>query len=223
MHPRWNCKNTFLKSSIFATRPKKSELLFAFDRLLTTSDERNGVSCKILEICFRWKFWIILEIWDLNDGRFWKYGICRYWKIYFTIFLRGGRWRTWGGLDQLGGDRQRLGSGWRQGFAGKWILAGCEDDHDQYDDDLIMIIDVHYNLQFFDSWPVLLSGCDIPSPPVCRASPCHRRQAGKFISAFENIMEHWIWSTFHLLENIIIPQTRRELQVWAWVLGLLSG
>ena len=117
MHPRWNCKNTFLKSSIFSTRPKKSELLFAFDRLLTTSDERNGVSCKIL------------EIWDLNDGRFWKYRICRHWKIYFTIFLPGGRWRTWGGLDQLGGDRQRLGSSRCQGFAGKWSLAGCEDSH----------------------------------------------------------------------------------------------
>ena len=113
MQPRWNCKNTFLKSSFFATRPKKSELLFAFDRLLTTSDERNGVSCKILEICFRWKFWIILEIWDLNDGRFWKYGICRYWKIYFTRWeVEDLRWARPTGR-RSSKTRKRLVSGFR--------------------------------------------------------------------------------------------------------------
>ena len=152
------------------------------------------------------KWWKVLEIWDLDIGKY----------ISPFSFQVGG-----GGLEvgstnweEIVKDSEAVGV--RVSRANEaWQVVNMIN--------MMMIIDVHYNLQFFDSWPVLLSGCDIPSPPVCRASPCHRRQAGKFISAFENIMEHWIWSTFHLLENIIIPQTRRELLVWAWVLDLLSG
>ena len=97
-------------------RPKKSELLFAFDRL-TTSDERNGVSTyPLVSLSDALGKQTKMVYHDYNTEKLKQDNI--------LCHPPGGRGREGGGSHGLGGDCQRVGSLQCQGFQGKWDLAG---------------------------------------------------------------------------------------------------